>query len=130
MHERGYRSNHPRNWRRSGKQPVRSRSSRVISVPWGPDGSLELTFPPDGPIAGADIEVVWPDLSGPLADYPAALEQALDSPVGTRIGSISMSARAQRWRSWWTTRRDGRRSARRCRSSCDGCMRRASAARM
>ena len=61
---------------------VRPRSA-VISVPWGPDGSLELTLPPDGSIAGADIDVVWPDLSGPLADYPGALEQALDSPVGT-----------------------------------------------
>ena len=58
-------------------------ASRVISVPWGPDGSLDLTLPSDGPIAEADIEVVWPDLSDPLADYPEALEQALDSPVGT-----------------------------------------------
>ena len=36
-----------------------------------------------GSFAGADIEVVWPDLSDPLADYAAALEQALDSPLGT-----------------------------------------------
>ena len=57
--------------------------SGVISVPWGPDGSLDLTLPPDGPIAGADVDVVWPDLSDPLADYPGALEQALDSPVGS-----------------------------------------------
>jgi lactate racemase len=55
---------------------------RVISVPWGPDGSLDLALPPDEPIAGADIDVVWPDLSDPLTDYPSALEQALDSPVG------------------------------------------------
>jgi lactate racemase len=57
-------------------------ASRVISVPWGPDGSFDLNLPSDGPIAGADIEVVWPDLSGQLADYSGALEQALDSPVG------------------------------------------------
>jgi lactate racemase len=53
-----------------------------IAVPWGPDGSLELTFPPAGTFAD-DIEVVLPDLSGPLADYPSALEQALDSPEGS-----------------------------------------------
>ena len=47
-----------------------SSRSRVISVPWGPDGSLELTLPPDGSFARADIEVVWPDLSSPLSDYP------------------------------------------------------------
>jgi lactate racemase len=58
-------------------------ASRVISVPWGANGSLDLTLPSDGPIAEAEIEVVWPDLSDPLADYPEALEQALDSPVET-----------------------------------------------
>lgn len=58
-------------------------ASRVISVPWGANGSLDLTLPSDGPIGEADIEVVWPDLSDPLADYPEALEQALDSPVET-----------------------------------------------
>ena len=35
-----------------------------------------------GSFAEADIEVVWPDLSDPLADYPSALEQALNIPVG------------------------------------------------
>jgi lactate racemase len=54
----------------------------LISVPWGPDGSLELTFPPAETFA-ADIEVVAPDLSDPLTDYPSALEQALDSPEGS-----------------------------------------------
>ena len=58
-------------------------AARLISVPWGPDGSLELTLPRDGLFTAADIEVVWPDLSDPLVDYPRALEQALDSPVGT-----------------------------------------------
>jgi hypothetical protein len=51
-------------------------------MPWGPDGSLDLTLPSGGPIARADIEVVWPDLSGPLGDYTGALELALGSPVG------------------------------------------------
>jgi hypothetical protein len=50
-------------------------------VPWGPDGSLELRWPAAGPLADAAIEVVSPDLGGPVADYPAALEAALGSPV-------------------------------------------------
>jgi lactate racemase len=54
----------------------------LISVPWGSDGSLDLAFPLDGLFTRAEIEVVWPDLSNPLADYPGAFEQALDSPVG------------------------------------------------
>jgi len=54
---------------------------RLIAVPWGPDGSLELTFPTAGTFAD-DIEVVLPDLCGPLADYPSALERALESPEG------------------------------------------------
>ena len=51
-------------------------------MPWGPDGSLELVLPLDGAFRGAGIDVVWPDLSDPVTDYPGALEQALDSPVG------------------------------------------------
>ena len=35
-----------------------------------------------------------------------------------RIGWIGWPGRARRWRSWWTTRRAGRRSARPCRSCC------------
>jgi hypothetical protein len=53
-----------------------------ITVPWGPDGSLELVFPSVGTFAG-DIEVVSPDLSGPLTDYPSALKQALEAPLGS-----------------------------------------------
>jgi nickel-dependent lactate racemase len=56
-------------------------SARVITVPWGPDGSLDLTFPPTGVIASADVSVISADLSGSLVDYAVALEQALDSPV-------------------------------------------------
>ena len=54
----------------------------AIAVPWGPDGTLDLRWPAAGPLAGAAVEVVGPDLSGPVADYPAALEAALDAPVG------------------------------------------------
>ncbi len=79
---------------------------RLIAVPWGPDGSLDLTFPPAGPFA-EDIDVVLPDLSGPLADYPSALEQALESPEGSaRLEDLWL--RARRWRSWSTIRRGGR----------------------
>ena len=52
-------------------------------MPWGVNGSLELKLPAAGPLAEAELEVVWPDLSDALVDYPAALEQALESPVGS-----------------------------------------------
>jgi hypothetical protein len=52
-------------------------------VPWGPEGSLDLVLPSDGLFSGSEVEVDWPDLSGPVADYRGALEEALDSPVGT-----------------------------------------------
>jgi lactate racemase len=58
----------------------------TIAVPWGPDGSLDLTWPATGPLAGATVEVISPDLTDPVADYPAALEAALGSPVdGPRL---------------------------------------------
>ncbi len=53
----------------------------AIAVPWGPDGSLDLRWPAAGPLAVANVEVISPDLGDPLADYPAALEAALGSPV-------------------------------------------------
>jgi lactate racemase len=55
---------------------------RVIAVPWGPDGSLELVVPADGLFGGAEVDVVWPELTDPLADYPGTLEHTLDSPLG------------------------------------------------
>lgn len=58
-------------------------TTRVIPVPWGPDGILELTIPDNGLFDHADVEVVWPDLGDPLVDYTQALQQAVDSPVGT-----------------------------------------------
>ena len=82
-------------------------------------GRSSLTLPPDGPIAEADIEVVWPDLSGPLADYPSRAGAGPRFTGGARSDSSSKWPRARRWRSWSTTRRAGRRSARRCRSFCD-----------
>lgn len=53
----------------------------TTAVPWGPDGSLELSWPTSGPLAGAAVEVIEPDLSDPVADYAAAIEAALESPV-------------------------------------------------
>ncbi len=56
---------------------------KSVAIPWGSDGSLELKLPAAGLIAGADVETVWPDLSGPLDDYPSALARAIESPVGS-----------------------------------------------
>jgi lactate racemase len=55
-----------------------------IHVPWGPDGFLELVLPTSGPFAGAEINVVRPDLSNPLEDYESALANAIESPVGAK----------------------------------------------
>jgi len=52
-----------------------------IEVPWGPNGALELLLPSEGPFAEAETRVIWPDTSGWLKDYAAALGQALDDPV-------------------------------------------------
>ncbi len=56
----------------------------AIALPWGPGGNLELRWPESGPMADARVKVVTPDLSDAVADYPAALGAALDSPVDTR----------------------------------------------
>ncbi len=53
-----------------------------IHVPWGPDGFLELILPTSVPFAGAEINVVWPDLSNPLNEYESALVNAIESPLG------------------------------------------------
>ena len=70
-----------------GTSPARiagsSRARAWLTVPWGPNGSLDLTLPSSGVLASAAIEEFWPDTSGRLADYAAALEQALDSPVAS-----------------------------------------------
>ncbi len=53
----------------------------AIELPWGGSESLELRLPSTGAFAGASVEVVWPELGGPVVDYPAELEAALESPV-------------------------------------------------
>lgn len=47
-----------------------------VAIPWGGGGRLALRVPPDWA-----LDVVNPDLSGALDDYPEALARALDSPV-------------------------------------------------
>ncbi len=58
--------------------------STAIPIPWGDSGgSLDLEWPAGWP----SPEVVHPDLSDPLDDYPAALAGALDAPLGmARVG--------------------------------------------
>ncbi len=69
--------------------------SGSIAVPWGVDGSLELRLPSTGGFAGANVEVVRPELGGPLADYPAELDSALESPLGTaRLEEQAVAGRA------------------------------------
>ncbi|HEU5115629.1 MAG TPA: lactate racemase domain-containing protein [Isosphaeraceae bacterium] len=54
-------------------------------IPWGAEGSLNLQFPDSWP----EPDVVQPDLSGPLEDYPGALGAALDAPLGgTRLEDL------------------------------------------
>ncbi len=54
-------------------------------IPWGAEGSLDLQFPEVWP----EPDVVQPDLSGPLEDYPGALGSALDAPLGgTRLEDL------------------------------------------
>ena len=51
-------------------------------VPWGPDGSLELHCRWRAHSPGQTSTSSGRTLTGPIGDYPAALEQALDNPVG------------------------------------------------
>jgi hypothetical protein len=63
-----------RDWQ-SGSEP--------ISVPWGPGGFLDLRIGMVRDLIGsAVIDVIWPNQSGCLSDYPGALRHALDSPLG------------------------------------------------
>ncbi len=50
--------------------------STPISIPWGPDDSLSLEIP-----SAWEVDVVWPDLTEALADYPGALLIALNDPI-------------------------------------------------
>lgn len=52
--------------------------ARETTIPWGPEGRLTIALPSDWP----DPEVAVPDLSAPFADYPEALNHALDHPEG------------------------------------------------
>lgn len=57
----------------------------TIDFPWGPTATLPLAIPPEWA-----VETAWPDLSGPIADYPGALRHALDNPQGGHgLGSLA-----------------------------------------
>ncbi len=56
-----------------------------INLPWGADGRLPLDWPAHWPAP----RVGEPRLEEPLADYPAALAEALDRPEGNlRLGTL------------------------------------------
>ena len=59
-------------------------SHSTIELPWGRNGSLPLNLPHEW-----SVETSWPDLSGAIDDYSAALHQALDQPEGdVRLESL------------------------------------------
>ncbi len=61
----------------------RPSTAAPIVVPWGPGGSLDLRSLTAGEsLSGVELDVVWPDNSGVLAEYTSALEHALESPFG------------------------------------------------
>lgn len=81
--------------------------SRTLELPWGPDGSIALELPRAWP----EPERVWPDLSGALDDYPAALAGALDRPLDApalegRVGPGSKVALVVDDPSRWTPVRE------------------------
>ena len=51
--------------------------SAELTIPWGDEAPFRLDPPPHWSIA----DVAEPDLSGPVADYPAALRDALVAPL-------------------------------------------------
>ena len=53
--------------------------ARAVDLPWGPDSTLGLELPPE--FRQFELSSFWPDLEGPVGDYPTALERALDAPV-------------------------------------------------
>ncbi len=52
-----------------------------FTLPWGASDRINLSLPADWPAA----EVVEPDLTDPIDDYPAALNSALDAPRGMSL---------------------------------------------
>lgn len=56
--------------------------SQRVTVPWGPDETLELALPHVGLFSNAKVEVISPDLSNPVPDYIQTLEQSLERPIG------------------------------------------------
>ncbi|RUL88987.1 lactate racemase domain-containing protein [Tautonia sociabilis] len=58
--------------------PTDPRAAIPIPIPWGDGPPMALSPPSRWP----EPEVILPDLSGPIADYPSALRAALDAPEG------------------------------------------------
>jgi len=58
---------------------IESQASGAVSLPWGDGPPLTFRLPESWP---APL-VFEPDLSGAIADYPAALERALDDPLAS-----------------------------------------------
>ena len=50
----------------------------AIPVPWGPDATLRLELPAE--LRTFEPNTFWPQIDGAMADYPAALENALVAP--------------------------------------------------
>ena len=50
-----------------------------VEIPWGQRDRLRLSIPGDWSLT----DVAWPELEGAIGDYTAALERALDTPLGT-----------------------------------------------
>jgi lactate racemase len=82
--------------------------TRTTLIPWGAEGdTLAIDLPADWP----EADVVWPDLSGVLDDYPAALRAALSAPAGcaaieARVGPGSKVALVVDDPSRWTPVRE------------------------
>ncbi len=66
-------------------------SSQRVSIPWGPHDSLDLDLPGAWNVLGVN----WPDLSGPIDEYPGALDAALSEPLGMARIEELVSARSK-----------------------------------
>ena len=65
--------------------PTSIDSSAAIAIPWGDAGRITLELPPGWP-----ADVVWPDLTGAIEDYPGALSGALDALEGSSLTAIGL----------------------------------------
>ncbi|AGA24715.1 lactate racemase domain-containing protein [Singulisphaera acidiphila] len=79
-------------------------SDAPVALPWGEAETLTLDLPQAW---RSTAEVVWPDLTGGIDDYPAALEKALNAPeAGLQVGPGSTVAIVVDDPSRWTPVRE------------------------